>query len=301
MTFLVERTGARISCLLNPEALEARRTAGVVRRRGAGGAVLGMPRTDDPLVATGGGVTEYDLRLLFDVDVANEGRALRPTAVVAQIPPPPEQGVTPPPPEGPEAPAPEALAGSLPPEPGVDGPPAAPPPDPGPPPVLDVRSLTQPLWALAETGDTVDGLVAPQLMRMIWGKSWNVLGVVIAVAERLEQFDANGVPQRSWLSMRLRRVEETAATSGPPRAPTTPQFETAPGGPPEGHDEDVIDIPVDPDGYATERHDLIAHQQYGDPTLGPAICEHNGADDLLRFQEGTRLRIPRRSALPQVA
>ncbi len=78
MTFLIESTGARVSCLLNPEALEARRSAGVVRRRGAGGALLGNPRTDDPLVATGGGITEYDLKLLFDIDVANEGRPIAP-------------------------------------------------------------------------------------------------------------------------------------------------------------------------------------------------------------------------------
>lgn len=287
VTFLIERTGARISCLLNPEALEARRTAGLVRRRGAGGAVLGNPRTDDPLIATGGGITEYDLRLLFDVDVANEGRPLRPQAAAPQLPPP-----------QPEAPA--ALSSSMPPDAGADQPPV-PMPDPGPPPVVDVRQLTQPLWALAETGDTVDGLVAPQLTRMFWGKSWNVLGVVIALAERLEEFDANGVPRRSWLSMRLRRVEESASSSGPPRAPTTPQFENTPGGPPEGYDEDVIDIPVDPDGYATERHDLIAYQHLGDPALGPDICEHNGVDDLLRFPEGTRLRIPRRTALQAVA
>ncbi len=69
VTFLVERTGDRIPCLLNPEALEVRRSAGIVRRRGAGGAIIGNPRTDDPLVATGGGVTEYELKLLFDVDV----------------------------------------------------------------------------------------------------------------------------------------------------------------------------------------------------------------------------------------
>ncbi|HEY2342798.1 MAG TPA: hypothetical protein VGH90_07205, partial [Chthoniobacteraceae bacterium] len=69
VTFLVERTGERIPCLLNPECLEVRRSAGIVRRRSAGGAVIGNPRTDDPLVATGGGITEYQLKLLFDVDL----------------------------------------------------------------------------------------------------------------------------------------------------------------------------------------------------------------------------------------
>jgi hypothetical protein len=52
--------------------------------------VLGNPRTDDPLIATGGGVTEYDLKLLFDVDIANEGRGARVTATPPIAIPPPE-------------------------------------------------------------------------------------------------------------------------------------------------------------------------------------------------------------------
>ncbi len=275
MTFLIESTGARVSCLLNPEALEARRSAGVVRRRGAGGALLGNPRTDDPLVATGGGITEYDLKLLFDIDVANEGRPIAPAV-------PPQA-----------APA----------EPEVDGaPPVTPEPEPAPPPVIDVRSLTQPLWSLAETGNAVDGTVAPQRVRFIWGKSWNVPGVVLAVAERLERFDANGVPQRSWLSLRLRRVEEGSSTSIPPRSPTTPQFETGSGGPDsENLDQETITIPVDPDGFALDRLDQVAAHYYGDPALGRMIAEFNDLDDLLRFQEGDRLRMPRRGALAQSA
>src|SRR5262245_140427 len=69
VTFLVERSGERIPCLLNPEHLEVRRAAGIARRRSAGGAIIGNPRTDDPLVATGGGTTDYEFRLLFDVDL----------------------------------------------------------------------------------------------------------------------------------------------------------------------------------------------------------------------------------------
>ena len=79
VAFLLERSGERISCLLNPENLEARRTAGVRTRLAGGGFLTGVARSEDPLIATGGGVTEYDLNLLFDVEVAREGRA--PTAV----------------------------------------------------------------------------------------------------------------------------------------------------------------------------------------------------------------------------
>ena len=89
VTFLIERSGARIACLLNPESLEARRQAGITRRRHSGGGVLGNPRSDDPLISTGGGITEYDLQLLFDIDVANEGRPARAPAPPLQSMPPP--------------------------------------------------------------------------------------------------------------------------------------------------------------------------------------------------------------------
>jgi hypothetical protein len=54
---------------------------------------------------------------------------------------------------------------------------------------------------------------------LIWGKSWNIPGIVVAVAERLEHFTAAGVPRRSWLRLRLLRVEAPtvpAATAAPP-------------------------------------------------------------------------------------
>lgn len=294
VTFLLERTGARVSCLLNPEALEARRSAGVVRRRGAGGAVLGNPRTDDPLIATGGGVTEYDLKLLFDVDIANEGRGARLTAYSPEAMPQPEAAT-------PLESAASALTDGEPPLPPVTDAEAAPlaQPEPAVPMVIDVRALTQPLWAFAETGDAIDGAVAPQRIRFIWGKSWNVPGVVLAVAERLERFDADGVPKRSWLSLRLRRVEEATATSVPPPAPTTPQFEIDSGAAPRDDLEtDTITVPVDPYGFPLDRLDQVAAYYYDDPAFARAIAEYNGLDDLLHFQEGDRLRMPRRAALP---
>jgi hypothetical protein len=289
VTFVIERTAARISCLLNPEALETRRTAGIARRRGAGGAVLGNPRTDDPLIATGGGITEYDLQLLFDVEIANEQRPTQPAAPPLPAPPSVAEALQD---------ATDQAAAT------TDTGDAAPPPlmIAAPPPVMDVRSLTQPLWALAETGEPVDGAVAPQRVRFIWGKSWNVPGVVIAVAERLERFDADGVPQRSWLSLRLRRVEEQTDTGAPPRQPTTPQFEidsSSPGDADGNADTDLdsVTLPVDTEGFALDRLDQVAAEYYGDPSLARAIADYNALDDMLRFGEGDRLRLPPRDAL----
>lgn len=70
VTFLIEDTGERVSCLLNPESLTLTRRAGLRERTGRGGALTGAGGSHDPLIATGGGVTELDLHLLFDTELA---------------------------------------------------------------------------------------------------------------------------------------------------------------------------------------------------------------------------------------
>ncbi|EMY32162.1 hypothetical protein D477_021573 [Arthrobacter crystallopoietes BAB-32] len=70
VSFLIEETGEHLSCLLNPESLVMTRTAGVETRRSSGGRLTGTGLADDPLLFTGGGRTELQLELLFDVDLA---------------------------------------------------------------------------------------------------------------------------------------------------------------------------------------------------------------------------------------
>jgi hypothetical protein len=70
VTFLIEQTGERIACLLNPESLVLRRRAGVRPRQSAGGLVTGAELADDPMFFTGGGSTEVTVDLLFDVNLA---------------------------------------------------------------------------------------------------------------------------------------------------------------------------------------------------------------------------------------
>ena len=67
IAFLVDATGERIDCLVNPETLVVRRLAGV-RPAALPGAVVGGG-VDDTLLFTGGGRTELVLDLLFDVDL----------------------------------------------------------------------------------------------------------------------------------------------------------------------------------------------------------------------------------------
>src|SRR5688500_15063738 len=70
VAFLIEPGGQRLACLLNPETVVMRRHAGVRRRRSVGGPLTGAGLSDDPLLYTGGGLTELRLDLLFDVSVA---------------------------------------------------------------------------------------------------------------------------------------------------------------------------------------------------------------------------------------
>lgn len=162
VAFLIEETNERLRCLLNPETLVLRRTAGVRPRQSATGQVTGTGLTDDPLLYTGGGRTELDLDLLFDVTL-------------------PGSSVT----------------------------------------SADVRDLTSPLWRLAENNQATAGYGRPPLVRLIWGKSWNIPGIVVAVAERLEFFTPSGVPQRSWLRLRLLRMAAPVPRQRPAAGITT--------------------------------------------------------------------------------
>ena len=125
VAFLLEETGERLACMLNPENLVVSRSAGIRPRRSLGGALTGLALTDDPLIYTGGGTTELQLRLLFDISLS--GSSVR---------------------------------------------------------AEDVRELTAPLWQLAENVAGSDVYARPPLVRFVWGKSWNIPGVVAAVAER---------------------------------------------------------------------------------------------------------------------
>jgi hypothetical protein len=150
VAFLLEKSHQRLGCLLNPEDLVLRRVAGIHPRQSVTGRLTGTGLADDPLLYTGGGRTELELSLLFDVSLAG-------SSVVS----------------------------------------------------ADIRDLTAPLWRLSENSGELDELGQPPIVRFIWGKAWNIPGVIVAVAERLEHFTPAGVPQRSWLRLRMWRTPET--------------------------------------------------------------------------------------------
>lgn len=220
VVLLIERTGAHLRCLLNPEQLEVRRSAGVVARRSLGGTLGGAGLSDDPLLYVGGGRTELTLDLLFDVALAVQG--------------------------------------------------------PDAPPLSDVRILTGPIWDLAENDAGADRYARPPILRLLWGASWNVPGIVTAVSERLEQFTAQGQPRRSWLRLRLLRVNHAMRDRGtdptpPPLAMDEARRRIAGG-------ERVTHEPIS----GGERLDQIAAEHCGHAAYWSLLAELNGLDDPLR-------------------
>lgn len=242
VAFLVEETGERIDCLLNPESFEVTRLAGVRPRGTASGRLVGSGQADDPLQFTGGGRTSLVLDLLFDVDFVEP--AIRPA---------------------------------------------------------DVRTLTRRLWLLAENSAEESGAVRPPLVRLVWGKTWNVPGVIVAVAERFDVFDPAGAPQRSWLRLKLVRVAESAAAAQesfedelanalPPGESTRQSGDVLPGdalravGDGGGTESDS--------GFAGVRPDTLACDSLGSPFLWRLLTDYNEIADPLRIEPGTVLTVP---------
>ncbi len=258
VTFLIEASGARVSCLLNPESLTLTRRAGLRERSGRGGALTGAGGSHDPLIATGGGVTELDLHLLFDTELA---RSLDPRPALTTAT---GEGDTPAP--------------------------ARPEPD--------VRDLTRPLVALAEPGQGATAEIrGTPVARFIWGRAWNMPVVVLAVAERLERFGPGGVPGRSWMSLRLRQVPEAETAAAGPVPPAPPQIGDTPETAPE-LTADAIEAVADAAGLPTTPLYLAAFWLTGRPEDWPAIAEASGIEDPLRIEAGTVLTAARPEVSP---
>lgn len=154
-------------------------------------------------------------------------------------------------------------------------------------PVTDVRTMTLPLWQLTEHSDPARG--GAGIVRFVWGKTWNIRAVIAALAERLEYFDADGAPGRSWLRMRMLRVDEPDPQLQPPVA--APQAQP-------GAETQVIEVPPSP---ATadqpvepppQRLDELAYRMYGDSSLWNLVAAVNGVIDPFHIPAGFALRFP---------
>jgi hypothetical protein len=163
----------------------------------------------------------------------------------------------------------------------------------------DVRDLTRPLWQLAENAHADEGYGRPSLLRVVWGKVLNLACVVASVAERLEHFTDNGAPRRSWLSLRLLRVEEDVAQQvEATRVPSggIDAEQVAASLPPESFDTQSV-LSGGPEPGSGQRLDEIAWERYRDPSMWRLIASLNGIDDPMHLDTGTVLRLPPASAL----
>jgi hypothetical protein len=163
----------------------------------------------------------------------------------------------------------------------------------------DVRELTRPLWQLAENAHADEGYGRPSLLRVVWGKVLNLPCVVASVAERLEHFTDTGAPRRSWLSLRLLRVEEDVAqqveaSRVPPGGIDAEQVAATL--PPESFDTQSV-LSGGPEPGSGQRLDEIAWERYRDPSMWRLIASLNGIDDPMHLDTGTVLRLPPASAL----
>ena len=229
VAFLIEDTGERIGCLLNPESLVVRRRAGVRARRSAGGLVTGADLADDQLLYCGGGNTELTMNLLFDVSLAG-------SSIAAE----------------------------------------------------DVRDLTEPFWRLAENSQQGGSYGNPPICRFVWGKSWQMPGLVTAVAEKLEYFTQAGQPRRSLMRLLFRRVLEPIVPRprGTAAGPQRPVSGQTPGFPELGEPLESHEV------LGGERPDQIAYSQYRDPDLARSLMSYNNIDDPLHIPAGTILDMP---------
>jgi Contractile injection system tube protein len=235
VAFLVEKTGVRIPCMLNPESVVVRRTAGVQVKRFGGAALSRGVLADDPLYYSGGGTTEILLNLLFDTSLTDSAQQME-----------------------------------------------------------DVRAMTRALFELSQGSSSTPGEADLPLVRFVWGKAWNILGVVSAVSERLEYFTADGAPQRSWMRIRMLRVAEPEGKAEPLEEPVAPLNLWSAKLP--GEESDFYSLPgegMDGDS-STERLDQVAWTKYGKASWWKTVAAFNNIDDPLNLSPGTTLRLPPR-------
>jgi hypothetical protein len=156
----------------------------------------------------------------------------------------------------------------------------------------DVRDLTSHFWRLSENTLADGRFGRPPTVRFMWGKGWNVPGVVIAAAERFEAFTDDGLPKRSWLRLRLRRTSEEPLAPPPPvellEMPELPDVLEPPAASPALEGPEVQRI-ISREG---ERMDQLAQRALGDASIWRVLADFAGIDDPLSIAPGTELTIP---------
>jgi hypothetical protein len=260
-------TTERLSCLLNPNTLVFRRLAGLRPRHSLAGALTQQALTDDPLIQTGGGTTELRLDLLFDVNLPGTAVSMR-----SAVPNPND--------------APDVESNAAP---------------------SDVRDLTRPLWNLAENRSRSGQVPGPPRVRFVWGKAWDFPAMVVAIAERMECFTPEGVPQRSFVRLRLLRAderiapEESASSAGADLETFAAPLEDEPLSPLDVLPPDEMPVPEEYESYVSPGGPmyLTALLRLGDVSGWRKLAELNPDIDPVFVPPGTVLRLPASGAATQ--
>jgi hypothetical protein len=148
----------------------------------------------------------------------------------------------------------------------------------------DVRRLTAPLLALTEpTG----GHAAP-VVRLIWGKHWNVPGLVLAMAERYEAFTESGVPRRSFVSLRFARLDESDTSATPP-APRSIAMDAVGPNPSRNTNANPGRVYL---SASSGRIDQLAASHLGDTNAWRQLADANQLDDPADLSGLKSLRLP---------
>jgi len=200
--------------MLNPESLSLKRIAGVRPRASLGGAFTATGLSDNPLLHTGGGLTELNLDLLFDVDVSGSTIKTR-----------------------------------------------------------DVRELTSPFWELAENMIGTDGTQCPPQVRFVWGKSWNIPGVVVAVSETFDKFTRGGSPTRSWIRLKMLRTLDIV------EKPINVKYKHKNFLIPEKREDLTLSGFVEHIVTLGDRLDMLAFRYFGNASLWRHLASYNNIDD----------------------
>jgi len=173
--------------------------------------------------------------------------------------------------------------------------------------VTDVRQMTRPIWSLAENSVEVERQRRPPSVRFVWGRAWNVPGIVTQVAERFDRFAPDGSPLRSWMSLLFVRVGPRADEEGGENYELAQRLPSVDLNAPA-----VGTIAVTGDGSGAQPSDgqaadaapvvppvelgLLSLSAFGSPMLWKALLEFNDIDDPSSFSGP--LAVPRLGEAP---
>jgi hypothetical protein len=133
-------------------------------------------------------------------------------------------------------------------------------------------------------------------VRFVWGRAWNVPGVVTEVAERFDRFAPDGSPLRSWLRLVFVRVGRSADEEGGEAyelAARLPAVDLT--APPVGAmtvlgdggrapaERGVGSPAAGPPAVPPTELGLLSQAAFGTPLLWKLLLEYNGIDDPARF------------------